>query len=168
MFDEINAEGKDVLTDWAQAEAMSGVCVGCIVRCQPSGSVIVVSGDGQPKDARVVAGLKRDELMRAAENKSEALIVFERGDPDRPIVLALMENTEVDVSNLEPDAKQPFMEAVVDGETVKIEGRKQIVLCCGKGSITIRRDGKIFVKGTHLLSRSTGPHRIKGAHVAIN
>ena len=168
MFDEISAEGKDVLTDWASADVKSAVSVGRIVRCEPSGRVFVQYNDFEPKEARLVAGLNREQLNKAADSGKEALIVFEQGDPDRPIVLALMESAEADLAKTEPDAKQPLMEAVVDGEMVKIEGRKKIVLRCGKGSITITKDGKIVVRGTSLLSRSSGPNRIKGASVQIN
>jgi uncharacterized protein (DUF2345 family) len=79
-----------------------------------------------------------------------------------------MESNELDLSRTEPDPKQPQMQAIVDGETVKIEASKQIILRCGKGSITITKNGKIVLRGTHMFSRSSGPNRIKGASVQIN
>jgi hypothetical protein len=49
-----------------------------------------------------------------------------------------------------------------------LEAQEEIVLKCGEGSITLRKDGKIIIKGTHLLSRASGPNRIKGGSVQIN
>ena len=60
------------------------------------------------------------------------------------------------------------IEARLDGKHLLIEAEDEIELRCGKGSITIRKDGKIVVKGTHILSRASGPHRIKGGNVSIN
>jgi len=165
MFDETKAEGKDVLMDLAPA---AGAHVGRIVGYERPGWVFVQFVGYETREAKLVAGLNRERLNKAADSGQEALIVFEGGDPDRPIVVGLMESAEVDLAKTEPDTKQPLMEAVVDGETVKIEGPKKIVLRCGKGSITITKDGKIMVRGTDLLSRSSGPNRIKGGSVQIN
>ena len=56
----------------------------------------------------------------------------------------------------------------VNGRKILIEADEEIQLKCGKGVITVDNNGKIIVKGTHLLSRSSGPQRIKGASVSIN
>ena len=58
--------------------------------------------------------------------------------------------------------------AVVDGKRVRIEADSEISLKCGKGSITINKQGKIVILGTDLISRSRGLNRIKGAAVNIN
>ncbi len=53
-------------------------------------------------------------------------------------------------------------------EKLVIEAEREIVIKCGEGSITVSADGKIAIKGTHLLSRATGINKIKGGSVAIN
>ena len=45
---------------------------------------------------------------------------------------------------------------------------KEIVLKCGKASITLTRAGKILIRGAYLLSRSSGPNRIKGGSIQLN
>ena len=116
MFDEIdNTEGEDMLMDLAPVGA---VHVGRIVGYERHGHVSVEFNGCEPKEARLIAGLSQEELAKAVNNKREVLIVFEQGNPDRPIVLGLMESTEADVSNEEPEAKQPLAEAVVDGEYI--------------------------------------------------
>ena len=77
----------------------------------------------------------------------------------------------------QPAAASPWVVAVDAGHGGRDPGavsrsprlhEKEIVLECGEGSITIRKDGKIVIKGTHLLSRAAGVNRIKGGQVNIN
>ena len=49
-----------------------------------------------------------------------------------------------------------------------IEARKNLTLKCGEGSITIREDGKILIKGKDLVSHAQRMNRIKGGSVSIN
>jgi hypothetical protein len=49
-----------------------------------------------------------------------------------------------------------------------IEAKKSLVLRVGNGSITIREDGKILIKGKDLVSHAQRTNRIKGGSVAIN
>ena len=51
---------------------------------------------------------------------------------------------------------------------IMIEAGDEITLKCGEASITITRDGKIVIRGEHILSRAKGTQRIKGGSVAIN
>jgi hypothetical protein len=58
--------------------------------------------------------------------------------------------------------------ATVDGKRVLIEGRDEIVFRCGKASITLRRNGKVVIRGTRIESVSRGLQRVLGAAVEIN
>ena len=49
-----------------------------------------------------------------------------------------------------------------------IEAKENLTLKCGDGSITLRSDGKILIKGKDLVSRAGRMNRIKGGAVAIN
>ena len=116
-------------------------------------------------NAKLLAGLNHCELTRPESAGRQVLIVFEQGDPDRPLIIGLMDDPLERIVTMEVS---PPKEALIDGKRVTIEAQEEIVLKCGSGSITIRKDGKIIIKGTHLLSRSSGPIRIKGASVNIN
>ena len=59
-------------------------------------------------------------------------------------------------------------DVLIDGKRVTFDAQEEIVLRCGKASIILSRDGKIVIKGTHLLSRSRGMNKIKGGAVHIN
>ena len=58
--------------------------------------------------------------------------------------------------------------ATVDGKRVLIEGQDEIVFRCGKASITLRRNGKVVIRGTRIESVSRGLQRVLGAAVEIN
>jgi hypothetical protein len=60
------------------------------------------------------------------------------------------------------------LEALVDGKRVVIDAQDEIVLRCGEASITLRRNGRVVVRGTYVETRSRGVNRIKGGTVQIN
>lgn len=53
-------------------------------------------------------------------------------------------------------------------EELVLEARQSLTLRVGDGSITIRADGKILIKGKDLVSHAQRVNRIKGGSVAIN
>ena len=53
-------------------------------------------------------------------------------------------------------------------EELVLEAQKNLTLKCGEGSITIREDGKILIKGKDLVSHAQRMNRIKGGSVSIN
>jgi len=53
-------------------------------------------------------------------------------------------------------------------EELVIEAKENLTFKCGEGSITLRKDGKILIKGKDLVSRAQRMNRIKGGAVAIN
>lgn len=65
-------------------------------------------------------------------------------------------------------APQPTVDALIDGKRVKIVGADEIVLECGSASITLRRNGKVIIRGAYVETHSQGTNRIKGAAVRIN
>jgi hypothetical protein len=108
------------------------------------------------------------EIFEAEDHK--VLLVFEDNNPSRPIVIdSLSDSLE------RPSSKEPVAFQVDEAENVFIDGKKftfdakeQIVLRCGKSSITLTRAGKILIRGAYLLNRSSGVNRIKGGSVQIN
>jgi hypothetical protein len=73
---------------------------------------------------------------------------------DQPLILGLIEPAT------------PLVE--VDGETLQLEARRELVLRCGLASITMTADGRVTIRGTQLLSRSEGANRVQGATVQLN
>jgi len=90
----------------------------------------------------------------------EVALMFEDGDPSKPMVLGILHRPG------RPDPKP--VQVQVDGESVVLTGKREIVLKCGKASITLTRAGKILLRGAYVSSRSSGVNRIKGGSVQIN
>jgi hypothetical protein len=93
----------------------------------------------------------------------EVLVAFEAGDARGPYIVGLLWNQAQN-----PPTQAEPIQAKVDGEQVVIEGKKEIVLKCGKASITLTRAGKVIIRGAYVLSRSSGVNRIKGGSVQVN
>ena len=55
-----------------------------------------------------------------------------------------------------------------DGKRVVIEGEEEVSLRCGEASITLRRDGRVVVRGAYVETHASGTNRIKGGSVRIN
>jgi len=53
-------------------------------------------------------------------------------------------------------------------DTLILEAKHSLTLRVGQGSITIREDGKILIKGKDLVSHAQRVNRVKGGSVAIN
>ncbi len=62
----------------------------------------------------------------------------------------------------------PVVEADIDGRRVRIVAKDEIVLECGAASITLRRNGRIVIKGTYVETSAEGTNRVKGGQVRIN
>lgn len=75
-----------------------------------------------------------------------------------------------------PPAETPRMappsgitfEATVDGSRLRIGAKDEVVIQCGKASITLRRNGRVIIRGTHVETSSSGTNRIKGGQVRVN
>lgn len=67
-----------------------------------------------------------------------------------------------------PDSGTQIIEADVDGQRVRIIAKDEIVLECGQASVTLRRNGRIIIRGTYVETHSEGTNRIKGGQVRIN
>ncbi|RMI00751.1 MAG: hypothetical protein D6681_11200, partial [Calditrichaeota bacterium] len=102
----------------------------------------------------------------------EVALVFEKGDPQKPIIVGPLCHPEkasqpISENGRAAEADSP-VEACVDGHRITITAKKEIVLRCGKASITLTHAGKILIRGKYVLSRSSGVNRIKGGSVQIN
>jgi len=60
------------------------------------------------------------------------------------------------------------IEADAEGKRVRLVAKDEIVIECGKASITLRRNGRVVVRGTHVETNSQGMNRIKGGQVSVN
>ena len=103
----------------------------------------------------------------------QVVLAFESGNLDKPIILGVILPPETQKSRerrieAKPKDIKPIVQATLDGEELVLTAKREIVLRCGKASITLTRAGKIIIRGTYLLSRSSGVNQVKGGSVQIN
>lgn len=121
-----------------------------------------------PLRARTTVVLAPHELQRAVQEQCPVLLLFEEGDPGRPIVVGLLRD-EVPVSEpAAPKLPNEAIEVEADGRRVEVEAADELVLRCGQASIVLRRNGRVIIRGTYVETRSKGVNRIKGGSVLIN
>jgi hypothetical protein len=99
------------------------------------------------------------------------VLAFERGDPRSAIILGLLMRPyeyQTEADDPEPAPARPVFEVQRDREQLVLTAEREIVLRCGEASIILTRAGKVLIRGTYLLSRSSGINRIKGGSVQIN
>ena len=102
--------------------------------------------------------------LHGAHIGADVVLMFEDGDAFRPVVMGVLRG-----SAGWPAAHQSAqVEVDADGERLIVSAKEQLVLRCGKASITLTRAGKVLIKGSYLLSRSSGVNRIKGGSVQLN
>ena len=152
------------------AQELEGVQTGKIVKIDQTGNVFV-DFPGNRKEAvqaRITAAAAGSITRRLDDSDVQVLIAFEENDMHRPVII------DVVCDRIEPAAPAMTMErnhlddVKIDGETVTFDAKKEIVLRCGKSSITLTRAGKVIIRGSYLLNRSSGVNRIKGGSVQIN
>ena len=150
-------------------------------------AVDFAGNEGGPVVARSTVALDAGTLGRAARERQGAVLAFEGGDPARPLLLGLVaapspsplidgaiEETRRAGTGAARPAAAPAarggrqVEARLDGKYVVLEAEEEIVLRCGDASITLRKDGRLVVRGAYVETRATGVNRIKGGAVKIN
>jgi len=126
--------------------------------------------------ARSTVPLDRASADVAAEQRQGVVLLFEEGDPARPLIMGLLQEASatplldlvLQADGEEEAQETPAREVQVDGRRVVLQGDDEVVLRCGKASITLRRNGKIVIRGAYLVSRAEGTNRIRGGSVQIN
>jgi hypothetical protein len=113
----------------------------------------------------VAGAISRDQLLTALQSRQQVVLSFENGDPRLPIIMGLLQSLAPQAA---PVSQGQPVEADVDGRRVRIIAEDEIVLQCGAASITLRRNGRVVVRGTYIETTSEGTNRIKGGQVRIN
>jgi hypothetical protein len=123
-----------------------------------------------PLVARTTSSVIAEIFRKENPPGREVLLAFENNDQRFPIIIDTMyslieEITEPATVAIDAEAPQ---EVTIDGKRISFEAENEIVLKCGKASITLTKAGKILIKGNYVLSHSSGENRIRGGAVSIN
>ena len=148
-------------------QSITGTVIGEIMGFENSNGIteVFVTYPGSPYRTPLLA-LTTVDVTKNDLGKHAALS-FDQGNPSRPIIMGIIKNTHK-VSELELDRQNDEVTATLDGDRVKLSAENEIVLKCGKSSITLTKAGKIILRGEYIVSRSTGVNSIKGGSVKIN
>lgn len=190
--EQSTAQGREELDTLLRAESLrsqalaAAVVLGRITRVDgEDGLCVQLAGGAQSRPARLGAALSAEALAAAARAGRPAILAFENGDPTRPIVMGLLQSGEPRTAHGgEPetaaartgagaaqgakDSSARQVDAQVDGRRVRIVAQDEIVLECGRASITLRRNGRVVIRGDYVETHSEGTNRIKGGQVRIN
>lgn len=123
---------------------------------------------GQPIPARAAVELSPQLFAQSSAQREQVVLVFEDEDSRLPIILGLVRSTAGALPSPKPAAAAPAVDAFLDGKRVVLRGQEEIVLRCGKASLTLRRDGTVLLKGVQVVSQATDTNRIRGGSVQIN
>lgn len=146
-----------------------GPIIGTVKKIDDDGRVFVdFSGNSSDQLTAALAISKSDMIsLYNSDSNVRVLILFENNDIRRPVITGLIK--EIIDSQIEKEVKlEPIEKLLIDGQKHVIKANEEIILCCGKSSITLKKNGKIILRGTDLVSRSSGSNKIRGASVKIN
>lgn len=139
-----------------------GVVTGTLLALTDDGQTALVSFPGQPGAAALRARSVVD--LHGPHMGQGVVLMFEQGDVHKPIVMGVLRGAtgwgEAD--------KPATVDVDADGRRMVVSASEQLVLRCGKASITLTKAGKVLIDGSYVLSRSSGVNRIKGGSVQLN
>ncbi|MEM7257888.1 MAG: DUF6484 domain-containing protein [Pseudomonadota bacterium] len=159
---------------------VEGVVIGVIISYTSAG-VPLVAFSANPSDAPLEA--RATIALGPADIGRDVALLFEEGNVKKPLIIGLMhspkehavpvsEDTEqqqqTDIADglWTPDDRQT--QVIIDGEAVRLTAKREMILKCGKASITLTSAGKVIIRGKYISTRSSGVNRIKGGSVQIN
>lgn len=143
------------------AARFDGICIGQLVGFKEGSIPLVTVPPAQTTaalPARTIVDLRGDHIG------NEVVLQFENGDVRFPIVMGVIRTPSA--WPLKDRPEQVTVDA--DGERLTVDAKHEVVLRCGKASITLTRAGKVLIRGSYVSSYSSGANRIKGGSVLIN
>lgn len=143
-----------------QITQLDGVVIGVLMGFTKAG-LPLVAFPGNPNETGLAA--HSTSVFNQNDIGCQVALLFEGADSQRPIVIGRIQHPEEIVQ-----PREQTICAELDNERIELIAKKEIVLRCGKASLTLTKAGKIILRGSYVLSRSTGVNRIKGGSVQIN
>jgi len=167
----------EVLDFEVPATRVSGSRVGVAVAFDDTGLYVDYPDNPHGKlAARSAVALDASLAAAAAGERRQVLLTFEAERSDRPIIVGWMHRVPKPsiappaLPPAGPDTPRPVpgFVPVVDGKRLVLEAQDEVVLRCGEASITLRRNGRLSIRGVFVETRARFVNRIKGGSVQIN
>lgn len=151
-------------------------CVGSIVRLDAKQLWVDFPNNPHgPLVAQSTVAFSATEILQAIEARQSVLLTFLEQRLDLPVIIGLLQSPPVladpktmTTTSEDSNAPSSTLSASVDGRRVTLEAQDEVVIRCGEACITLRRNGRLSIRGVYIESRAKGTHRIKGGNVQIN
>lgn len=153
-----------------EGQAQPSACLGKLCGlAQPDGVWVELPRTGERALARLALDCDVVRIQRAIDRRQQAVLVFEDGDSSRPIVLGLIAPLQMP-PEAKPEPAHGAFEIVADadGRRVRLMAQEEIVLQCGESSISLKRNGRIVIRGAYVETNAVTTNRIRGGNVRIN
>jgi hypothetical protein len=154
VFDFKNASGKphaDISADVAKKKSVS---LAQFKGFDDDGRFLVsLNQSTETQYALSTIGLSNSDIG------TEVAIAYIDDDEGTLIIIGRIERSKGSEQNLT---------VKMDGERIVLHADRDIELRCGNASIVLTRAGKVLIKGSYVLTKSSGANKIKGAYVDIN
>ncbi len=142
--------------------ALPVLVFGQLVALADEGRCPLVAYEGMPSAAAVRARSLVDLCGRHIGQT--VALMFEMGEPMLPVVTGLLQGTPG-----WPQADLPAqVEIEAGGSRMIVSARQELVLRCGKASITLTADGRVEIRGETIRTQAIGANRICGGSVELN
>jgi hypothetical protein len=136
-----------------------------VIRADSDGTVWV-GGDGD-MDELACDVLLTGSVASAGYRPGDDVLVWLQHSQSRGVIMGRVARQPVDAAAVQAPAQDDDAATALPDELV-IEARRSLTLRVGDGSITIREDGRILIKGRDLVSHAKRLNRIRGGSVTIN
>ncbi|MBZ9896166.1 MULTISPECIES: DUF6484 domain-containing protein [unclassified Mesorhizobium] len=136
-------------------DRIDGVVIGLLIGFADGAPLVVFVGN--PRETAIAARSLTE--LDTSSIGSELALLFEGGDPMRPLVVGRI---------VDPAHKERKLSVVREGDRVVISGEERIELRCGLASIILEKDGRITIRGNQLTSHASGTNRIRGGAIHLN
>ncbi|MER9136965.1 DUF6484 domain-containing protein [Mesorhizobium sp. M0830] len=136
-------------------DRIDGVVIGLLIGFENGAPLVVFVGN--PRET-AIAARSLTELDLSAIG-SELALLFEEGDPTRPLVVGRI---------VDPAHKNKELQVAREGDRVIITGHERVELRCGLASIILEKNGRVTIRGSQLTSQASGTNRIRGGAVHLN
>lgn len=178
----IRALRKDLDQRWLLE---AGATIGWLAGVDEASGQLTVDFSGNnegPLAAQSLVVFDAETARQYVAERTPVLLVVDACEPRRAFVLGCLlpravlpsaaeQTSDKDREGADFSAGQTgklAVDAHLDGQRVILEGKQQVILRCGEASIELRHDGKIVIRGLHVVTHADGVNRIRGGAVQIN
>lgn len=147
----------------AQHPSLPHIVLGTIVGAGPDGVRILLPA------------LTTDEMTAASlcaigenETGKTCAVQFIDGDIAKPLIMGLLYAGAQEEAGAALPVQHEEVAVIRDGERVRIDAQRELVLQCGASRIVLRADGVIHIRGLYIDSQAKATQRIRAGSVRVN